>query len=185
MTKLLLSLLALALCGPAEAAPDYKSQSSSSGLIIGNNAVLSAPSNSAFPLVCTLGQPCVLGVLRGANFAVTTDNIIPIAPLTAFNAGQLPAATKYLVTGFYATNCSAASNAAVGGLYTAATKGGTAIVAAGQTYAGCTSVALSLTTATLAAAATTSLYSGASLFFSLTTIGSGTGDVYVLGIPLN
>lgn len=74
------------------------------------------------------------------------------------------------------------NSACAGGIYTAATKGGSAIVAAGQSWANLTTAG-KIVTATLAAVATTNYFSGADLFVSLTT-GNGaalTADLFVFG----
>lgn len=149
--------------------------------------VLTGTGNGATnPTTCSIGQPCIIGILRSANLNATTDQSVTIAPMTSANAGFLSTATKYIVTGMFVTNCSTAASTAAGGLYDAASKGGNPLVAAAQTYTSCAS-ASTMQTATLAAIATTTVETTATLFFSLTA-GHGsaaTGDVYVLGIPFN
>lgn len=121
-----------------------------------------------------VNDPTVLAVLRNANFNVTTDQII-----------SLPfGVAKYYITSIYATNCSTSMTTAAGGIYTAVTKGGTAVVAAGQTYATLTTstVLLSLTIA-----ATTTAWTANPIYLSL-TIGQGsasTCDIYVVGYNLS
>ena len=83
--------------------------------------------NNNNPTVCAVGMHCVLGVLRGANFNITTDQAIAIRPLTSGNAGFLAGATKYIVTDIYVTNCSASLTTAKGAFYTGAPKTGTII----------------------------------------------------------
>ena len=138
------------------------------------------------PTVCAAGMTCVLGVLRGANLNVTTDQSITIQPIVAGQNGYLPSITKYIVTGMFVTNCSISTTTAAGGLYTAASKGGTALVAAAQTYTNCTA-SNTMQTATLAAAAQSFVATGGTIYFSLTSAqgSADTGDVYVLGIPFN
>jgi hypothetical protein len=138
------------------------------------------------PSICAIGMHCVLGVLRSANFNVTTDQSIVIVPLTSNNAGFLASATKYIITDIYAANCSASPGAAAGGFYTAASKGGTIIGAATTTYTNCTSA----TTMHRLSGLTnqdTNTFTAATLFFSLTTAkgSAGTGDIYIIGIPIN
>jgi hypothetical protein len=91
---------------------------------------------------------------------------------------------KYQITSIYVSNCSTTPAGAVGGIYTAASKGGTAIVAAGQTYAALTTTtAIEALTNNVATAAQTSLQ----FYFSLTTAassGTPTCDVFVDGIGM-
>lgn len=150
------------------------------------NVLVGSGSNATNPAMCGIMMECVLGVLRGANFNVTTDQAIPILPLTASVIGHMSSATKYIVTRAYATNCSAAASTAVGGIYDATSKGGNALVAATQAYTPCAS-ASTMQSLTLAAIAGTTVESGANLYLSLTTPqGSAlTGDVYIMGYPIN
>lgn len=77
-----------------------------------------------------------------------------------------------------------ATVACAGGLYTAATKGGTAYVAAAQSWLACTGT---LGTTIAAVAALTAAFSDAVSFFSLTTGSTGacTADVFVYGVVLD
>jgi hypothetical protein len=115
----------------------------------------------------------LLGVLHSANFNVTTDQAIAIT------------AAKYIIRDIIVTNASVSLTTAAGGLYTAASKGGTAIVAAITTY-----TALSATTkwlsVTLAAILGTDIRTEATLYLSLTTAqgSAATADVYILGDAL-
>jgi hypothetical protein len=91
---------------------------------------------------------------------------------------------RWLVTSVYATNCSTTPAGAAGGIYTAATKGGTQIVAAAQTY-----TALTTTTAVQALTnnVATASQNATQLYLSLTTgasAGTPTCDIYVDGIGL-
>jgi len=115
------------------------------------------------------GQSGILGKLVGANMNVTTDQAIAIS------------AAKYRITRITVTNASASLTLAAGGVYPAAAKGGTAIVAAGQLYTALT-VALLALDLTLAVAST--VYSAVpSIFFSLTTAqgAAATADIYIYG----
>ena len=115
----------------------------------------------------------VLCSIRTANFNITTDQTCSIpGTITAWNP------TSILVT-----NCSASLTLAAGGVYPAATKGGTPIVAAVQAYTALTAstIVLPLTIAT-----STTRYTISSVFLSLTT-GQGTAatcDFYLIGNDL-
>lgn len=135
-----------------------------------------------FALSCFAQQPMVRGTLAGAyvllgklasaNMNSAADQTITI---------NLPTGvTKYTVEKIDVTNCTVNITTAAGGFYTAASKGGTAIVAAGQTYAALTGTATQLLNPTLAV--TTSSFTG-NMFFSLTAAqgGAATADIYVWG----
>src|SRR5271169_6495286 len=64
----------------------------------------------------------LLGILRNVNMNITTDNTIPMV------------AASYNLRRITMTNASISLTTAAGGIYTAASKGGTAVVAAAQTY---------------------------------------------------
>lgn len=112
----------------------------------------------------------LLGLLKGANFNVTTDNAVPIG---------VAASGKYLIDQILVTNASVSLTTAAGGVYTAASKGGTAVVAAGQVYSALTAAAkiLALTLAV------TDTRTEATLFLNLTTAqgAAATADIYVFG----
>jgi hypothetical protein len=99
---------------------------------------------------------------------------------------------KYKITDIIAVcNNVAVSVACAGGIYTAAAKGGTAVVAAGQSWLGLTA-ADTIVRATLAAACDTNVFtlpnsSTGGLFLSLTTgsTAAGKADFYVYGYVLN
>ncbi len=118
----------------------------------------------------------VLGSLRGANMNTTADQVIAIA------AGV----SKYLVTAVYVTNCSTNLTLAVGGVYSAASKGGTAVVANTQLYSGLTGTSTQLLPLTIAAAGLIVALTGANMYLSLTTAqgGAATADVYIVGVDL-
>ena len=112
----------------------------------------------------------LLGELLLADFNSIGDQQIPL--LT--NA-------KYRVTRVVVTNATHSLTTAAGGLYTAGSKGGTALVAAGQVYTACTGL-LTAQDCTMNSPATVCV-AGGPLFLSLTT-GQGvacTADVYVYG----
>lgn len=137
-----------------------------------------------------LASQKVLASIRGANFNTTTDQPL-ILP---------PAITAFQLTGLLITNASLSLTTAAGGFYTAASKNGSALVAAGQVYSSLTTANL-LLLATLTAFAQTARLSlnnlglllGANnqnalaLYFALTTAqgAAATADVFVLGIDLS
>lgn len=113
----------------------------------------------------------LLGSLVGANFNSTADQTI------AMNS------SSYIIDAILVTNASISLTTAAGGFYTAASKGGTAVVAAGQAYSALTAATKQLS-ATLA---NTDRRTATSLFLSLTT-GQGaaaTADVYIFGWALD
>lgn len=121
-----------------------------------------------------LGTESVLFRIIGANMNITTDQIFT----------KVGSFTNFLITEIRATNASASLALAVGGVYTAASKGGNAIVAASQVYSVLTgaTVGLSLTRAGVGNGVQTT----AAPYLSLTT-GNGsaaTADVYIIGIAL-
>jgi predicted solute-binding protein len=77
----------------------------------------------------------------------------------------------------YVTNASTSLTLAAGGIYTATSKGGTAIVAAGQVYSALTSSSKTLQTTI----AVTDTRTESTLYLSLTTAqgSAATADVYV------
>ncbi|HXJ94203.1 MAG TPA: hypothetical protein VMT20_15250 [Terriglobia bacterium] len=164
---------------------DAQTSSQNYGVDIGN-VITGYQQGATNPNLCVIGSPCILGVRRGANLNSTADQAITVAPLTSGQAGYMPTASKYIVTGVWVDNCSAASGTAAGGIYTAASKGGTTLVAASQTYGNCSS-ATTMQTATLAAAAASNTLTASTLYLSLTTAqgSADTGDVYVYGVPFN
>jgi len=122
---------------------------------------------------CVLSTQQWLGRLIGANMNVTTDQAI---------AMDVPVGQSFRVTKVSVLNASVSLTTAAGGLYSAASKGGDAIVAAAQAYTALTTSGLVLDL-TIATTPGKTQYSGSSLFFSLTT-GQGapaTADIYVYG----
>ena len=119
------------------------------------------------------GMDQLIGKLIGANMNVTTDQAIPITRIGS---------QKYLITKIFVTNASTSLTAADGGIYTATSKGGTAIVAAAQVYTALTAatVGLDLTLAV------NNTYVLDNLYLSLTGAqgGAATADIYVFGVIL-
>lgn len=117
----------------------------------------------------------LLGSLIAANFNSTADQIITIFDNPA----------KYIVRRIIVTNASTSLTTAAGGVYTAASKGGTAIVAAAQAYSTLTAstLFLDLTLSATGNASTTVKSSIPNLYLSLTTAqgAAATADVYVYG----
>ena len=136
-------------------------------------AVTAASSLTVTGQVIGTGMDQLLGKLIGANMNVTTDQAIPITRIGS---------QKYLITKIFVTNASTSLTAADGGIYTATSKGGTAIVAATQVYTALTAatVGLDLTLAV------NNTYTLDNLYFSLTGTqgGAATADIYVFGIVL-
>lgn len=121
----------------------------------------------------------LLASIIGADFNSTGDQAM----------GGLPA--KYIARRIVVTNASVDLSAATvpaGGIYTAAAKGGTAIVAAAQLYSALTTANkwLDLTIAA-AALSGTDILIAATLYLSLTTAhgAAATADVYVFGEDLS
>jgi len=118
-------------------------------------------------------QGSILGMLTSANMNTTADQAITIS------------AAKYIVRRIAATNCSANMTTAAGGVYTAAGKGGTAIVAAVQAYTALTGATKFLDT-TLAGSLATDVLTATTLYLSLTIAQGATStcDMYVIGDAL-
>jgi len=117
----------------------------------------------------------LLGKLIGANMNSTDDQQITI----------FSNPSKFILRRIVVTNASVSLTTAVGGVYTAASKGGTAVVAAAQAYSSLTTSALflDLTLSTTSSASTTVKSSIPNLYLSLTTAqgAAATADVYVYG----
>lgn len=117
----------------------------------------------------------LLGTLVGADMNSTADQMITI----------FSNPSKYIVRRIVVTNASISLTTAAGGVYTAASKGGTAVVAAAQAYSSLTTSALflDLTLSTTSSASTTVKSSIPNLYLSLTTAqgAAATADVYVYG----
>jgi hypothetical protein len=121
------------------------------------------------------GATRVLCSIRAANFNITTDQ-----------ACTIPAGvTAWVPTSIIATNCSGTFTLVAGGVYPATSKGGTALVAAGQVYTALTGVSVVLGL-TLAANIATTRQTINTVYLSLTT-GTGSAaacDIYVMGNDL-
>jgi len=119
----------------------------------------------------------LLFVIRAANFAITTDQAFTKAfSGTNWMATKIVAVRK---TGAYGVAC-------LGGVYTATSKGGNAVVAAAQSWVGL-SGAGKIADATLAAVVGTDAQSSVNLYLSLSTGNTGalTADVFVYGIVID
>ncbi len=115
----------------------------------------------------------LLGRIIGANMNVTTDQPFALTNYAALNA--------FRITKITAKNASISLTTAAGGVYPAASKGGTAIVASGQAYSSlsASSIALDLTLA----AGTTVYAKGGAPILSLTTPqgAAASCDLYLFG----
>ena len=161
---------------PNSVASDNKSVSSNSinfaeylGYVLGRNTLTSNIKTTGG--VLATGTEVLLGSKVGANMNVTTDQLIPITRIGT---------KKYLITRIVVTNASISLTTAAGGVYQAASKAGTAIVAAAQAYS-----ALSATTTALnLTLAINRTYTLDNLYFSLTTAqgAAATADIYVYGV---
>jgi hypothetical protein len=113
----------------------------------------------------------LLGELLGASMNTTADQAIVMY------------ATSYIPDKIIIKNASVSLTLAAGGIYTAASKGGTAIVGAGQVYSGLTTTTkfISATVASL-----TDLIIATSLFLSLTTAqgSAATVDILIFGFKI-
>jgi len=121
------------------------------------------------------GASGLLFYLKGANLNSTADQ-----PFTV--NGSLPA--KFRITDIVATNASGSPTTAVGGIYTAASKGGQAIIYAGQAYATLTA-ATALQQLAFGTGSAELSYSGTPILSLTTPQGSAmTADFYIFGAPL-
>ena len=93
--------------------------------------------------------------------------------------------SKFILRRIVVTNASISLTTAAGGVYTAVSKGGVAVVAASQAYSSLTTSALflDLTLSATGSASTTVKSSIPNLYLSLTTAqgAAATADVYVYG----
>lgn len=115
----------------------------------------------------------VLGVLRSANMNTTGDQVIPIY------------VSKYIPRRIVVVNASLSLTTAVGGIYTAAAKGGTVVVANTQVYTALTA-GTKFVDLTLAAGPIADILTANPLYFALTIAqgAAATADVYVFGDAL-
>ena len=147
-------------------------QSDAGGLIAG----VATSNNNSFDIVDLMASGCVpmvatrfAGRIFGADFNSTADQQIPLL---------IPANARFRLTKLTVENASLSLTTAAGGVYNAASKGGTAAVAAGQAYSALTGSgkALDLTLANTDVQA-----AGTQLYLSLTTPqgAAATADLYV------
>ena len=117
----------------------------------------------------------LLGKLIGANMDSTADQRIVM----------LSNPSKFILRRIVVTNASISLTTAAGGVYTATSKGGTAVVASSQAYSSlsASTLFLDLTLNTSGSASTTVKSSIPNLYLSLTTAqgAAATADVYVYG----
>ena len=123
----------------------------------------------------------VIAKLLGANMNVTTDQALALQISNADNLVTTYAG-NFILDKIVVTNASISLTTAVGGVYTAASKGGTAVVAAGQVYTALTA-STKFVALTLANSALTNVLNLSNLYFSLTTAqgAAATADIYVYG----
>ena len=138
---------------------------------VASNDVASLVSGGCQPI--GVGSPTLIGRLLGANMNSTADQAIPM-----FN-GSLP----YRVTKISVKNASVSLTTAAGGIYPAAAKGGTPIVAATQVYSALTGSTLALDLTIAATPGITEYAAATPLFLSLTTAqgAAATADIFVFG----
>lgn len=123
--------------------------------------------------ITAVGTEILLGSKIGVNMNSTADQLIPIT---------LIGSKKYRITRIGVTNASISLTTAAGGVYQAASKAGTAIVANTQVYSSL-SVATTWLDLTLAISRT---YTLSNLYFALSTPqgAAATADVYVFGVVI-
>lgn len=140
-------------------------------IAVGLAAALCGPA-AAYPGPGVVGM---IGAITGANFNSTADQAIAI----------LPQVSKYRISSIEITGCSASLTLAAGGFYSAASKGGTAIVAAAQVYTGLTGSTLVLNP-TISATGGTTAWTLATIYFALTTAqgGAATCNIAIFGVDL-
>lgn len=124
------------------------------------------------PTAPAVGTVRILWTLTSANMNTTADQALS----KAFSFGN------FIITQIIATNASTSLTTAVGGIYTATSKGGTAVVANSQVYSVLTAAGVTLPLTI----ADSSVRTGASLYLSLTISqgGAATADLLVLGYAL-
>ena len=122
-----------------------------------------------------VGSAMLIGRLIGANMNTTGDQ--------AFVMTQWGQLNPFRITKITAKNASTSLTTAVGGVYPAVSKGGTAVVANTQVYSALTAATLAVDL-TLAVGTTVYAKTG-SIWLSLTTAqgGAATADLYAYGDP--
>ncbi len=115
------------------------------------------------------------GTMKAANFNSTADQAITIRSPTA----------NYVLQAIRVTNPSVAMSAAVGGFYTAASKGGTQIISSSQAYSGITTTSINTSGNMLSLAPLTAAYNLTTIYFSLTTAqgAAATADISLVCAP--
>lgn len=118
----------------------------------------------------------LLFILRAANLQITTDQAF--VKLGTFTNYRLLSGTGRVVTGGVTIACA-------GGIYTAASKGGTPLIAAAFAWTGLTGAG-KIVDLTLAAVVATDVQT-ATPILNLTTGSTGacTSDIYLYGVPLD
>ena len=121
-------------------------------------------------------DPQLLGLIRGADMNSTGDQAIPMN----FSPGS-----KYRIDRIMATKATTVPTLAVGGIYTAPSKGGTAVVGALQTYVTLLNSNI-YEDLVLASSVLDTLFSSSTLYLSLTVPqGAACGcDFYIYGVPV-
>lgn len=122
------------------------------------------------PDTWSLQSTSLVGSLKSADFNTTADQAISMT------------AAKYVVRKIVIVNASTSLTTAAGGIYTAASKGGTAIVGALQAYSVLTG-ATKFLDLTLDAILGTDVRTDSTLYFSLTVAQgtAATADIYLIG----
>ncbi len=113
----------------------------------------------------------LLGSFIGANMNTTSDQAITML------------APKYYIDKVIVTNASISLTLAVGGLYTAASKGGSLVLGSAQAYSGLTG---STKVVNLASLLTADTLTASTLYLSLTTAqgSAASADWYIYGFEL-
>jgi len=144
------------------------------------NVPVTAFTQQAFGLPNIIpGTQSLIGILKSVNFNITTDQAIPITLVGGY--------TNYRINDIVMVNASIALTTAVGGIYPAASKGGTPYVAATQTYTTVNSGVTAFLSLTKTNDGSLSTHNDPILYFSLTTAqgAAATADIYVFGTPIN
>ena len=132
--------------------------------------LLIAPLPQALNNPSTTNTSVILGRKIGANFNSTADQAISMPP------------TGYSIAAIEINNASISLTTAVGGFYSAASKGGTVLVPATQTYTFLTGSTKRMDAALTSDAVNTKFTLG-TVYFALTTAqgAAATADIYVIG----
>lgn len=121
------------------------------------------------------GHIALIGGMVGANFNSTADQAIPI----------LPQVSKFRISEIDVTNCSTSLTLAAGGFYSAASKGGTAIVAAAQVYSAATGSTI-VVNPTVSATGGATAWALSTIYLALTVAqgSAATCNVAIYGVDL-